>query len=88
MAAERQARRLLRHCTIEQLIYARTQAAHTPDGQAGTTRAWKRRLQALIEANPRTITESCPHALFLAAAYPETIATAAAAIQAGHNSPA
>ena len=88
IAAERQARRLLRHCTTEQLIYAKTQATHTPDGQARTARAWKRRLQALIEANPRTVTESSPHALFLAAAYPQTIATAAAAIQARHNSPA
>ena len=87
-AAERQARRLIRHYTPEQLIYARTQATHTADGQARTTRAWKRRLQALLEANPRTVIESCPHALFPAAAYPETIATAAAAIHAPHNSPA
>jgi hypothetical protein len=81
MAAERQARRLPVRCTIEQLIYARTRAAHAPGGQAGTARAWKRRMQALIDANPRTVTESCPQALFLAAAYPETIAAAAAAIQ-------
>ncbi len=88
IAAERQARQLLRHCTIEQLIYARTRAAHTPDGHAEATRAWKRRLQALIEANPRTVTQACPQALFLAAAYPETIAAAAAAIPDSRNSPA
>lgn len=76
-----------RHCTIEQLIYARTQAAHTPDGQAGTARAWRRRIQALIDADPRTVTESCPQTLFLAAAYPETIATAAAATQAPAPTP-
>jgi hypothetical protein len=45
-------------------------------------------MQALIESNPRTVTESCPQALFLAAAYPETIAAAAAAIRVGYNSPA
>jgi hypothetical protein len=86
MAAERLARRLLRRCTSEQLIYARVRAAHEPNGQAGPVRAWKRRIQALIGSNPRTVTESCAQALFLAAAYPETIA-AAAAIQAAHHSP-
>ena len=51
--AERRARRLLRRCTIEQLIYARIQA---PADQAG--HAWKRRTAALIESNPRPVTET------------------------------
>jgi hypothetical protein len=76
LAAERQARRLLRRCTAEQVIYARVQA---PAGNAGPEHAWKRRTMALIESNPRTVTESSPQALFLAAAYPEAIAAAMAA---------
>lgn len=72
LAAERQARRLLRRCTVEQLIYARVQA---PAEQA--ERAWKRRMAALIESSPRPVTESSPQALFLAAGYPEAIAAAA-----------
>ena len=43
-------------------------------------------MPALIESNPRPVTESSPQALFLAAAYPETIA-AAAAIHARRQSP-
>jgi hypothetical protein len=74
LAAERRARRLLRR-TAEQLIYARVRA-HA--GQAGSERMWKRRTTALIESNPRSVTESSPQALFLAAAYPEAIAAAAA----------
>ena len=71
LAAERQFRRLRRRCSIEQLIYARIQApARHPD------REWKRRLAALIESNPRQATESGPHALFQAAAYPEAVAAA------------
>ncbi len=72
-AAERQARRLLRRLTIEQLVYSRVQA---PADQAD--RAWKRRMMALIDSNPRPVTQSCPQALFQAAAYPEAIAAAAA----------
>jgi hypothetical protein len=72
LAAEHQARRLLRRCTIEQLIYSTVQA---PADQAG--HAWKRRMTALIESNPRPVTESGPQALFQAAAYPEAIAAAA-----------
>ena len=74
LAAERQARQLLRRCTIEQLIYSRAQAA--PEDQAD--RAWKRRTMTLIESNPRPVTESSPEALFQAAAYPEAITAAAA----------
>ena len=47
MAAERQARRLLRRCTTEQLIYSKVQATAGQDD-----RAWKRRTLALIETNP------------------------------------
>jgi hypothetical protein len=74
LAAERQARRLLRRCTVEQLIYSRLQA---PADQAD--RAWKRRTTALIDSNPRAVTQSNPQALFQAAAYPEAIAAAVAA---------
>lgn len=45
LAAERRGRRLVRRCTIEQLIYARIQE---PAGQAD--HAWKRRTMALIES--------------------------------------
>jgi len=74
LAAERQARRLRRRCTIEQLTYSRVQA---PGGQ--DDRKWKRRATALIESNPRPAAEAGPHALFQAAAYPETIAAVATA---------
>lgn len=74
LAAERQARRLRRRCTIEQLAYSKLQV---PAGYAD--REWKRRMTALIESNPRQATESGPQALVQAAAYPEAIAAAAAA---------
>jgi hypothetical protein len=79
MAAERQARRLLRRCTIEQLIHARIQAAQPPGSpaQPGSQTAWKRRMHALITSNPRTVIESCPQELFTAAGYPETVSTSA-----------
>jgi hypothetical protein len=72
LAAERQARRLFRRCTIEQLIYSKIRAAAGQDDQP-----WKRRTLALIESNPRQVTESGAQALFQAAAYPEAIAAAA-----------
>ncbi len=72
LAAEHQARRLLRRCTIEQLIYSKIQATSGQD-----ERAWKRRTLALIEANPRQVTESSAQELFHAAAYPEAITAAA-----------
>jgi hypothetical protein len=74
LAAERQARHLLRRCTIEQLIYSKIQAAAGQDD-----RAWKRRTLALIEANPRQVTQPGAQALFQAAAYPEAIAAATCA---------
>ncbi len=83
-AAERRARRLLRRCTAEQLIYARVRA---PAGHAGSERAWKRRTTALIESNPRSVTESSPQALSLAAAYPEAIAAVAAIYGSRESSP-
>ena len=75
----RRARRLLRRCTTEQLIYARIQAAQQP-GSPRPPRAWKQRMHALITSNPRPVIESCPQELFTAAGYPETVATAAATI--------
>ena len=77
IAAERQARRLLRRCTIEQLIYARLQAAQQHGSPAQL--AWKQRMRALITSNPRIVIGSCPQELFAAAGYPETVSTAAAA---------
>jgi hypothetical protein len=74
LAAERQARHLLRRCTIEQLIYSKIQATAGQDD-----RAWKRRTLGLIKSNLRQVTESSAQALFQAAAYPETIAAAACA---------
>lgn len=82
MAAERQARRLLRHCTIEQLINARIRAAQ-PSGsqdQQASHMAWKQRMHSLITSNPRGVIESCPQEMFTAAAYPETISIAAGMI--------
>jgi hypothetical protein len=81
LAAERQARRRLRRLTIEQLIYSKIQATAVQDD-----RAWKRRTLALIESNPRQVTESSAQALFQAAAYPEAIATAAGACTGGDGS--
>jgi len=74
LAAERQARRLLRRCAIEQLIYSKIHATARQDDHA-----WKCRTTALIVANPRQVTQSSAHALFQAAAYPEAITAAAAA---------
>jgi len=71
--AERRARRLLRQCTIEQLVYSTTQKP----GEAGE-QSWKRRAAALIESNPRSAAESSPQEMFLAAAYPDAIAAARA----------
>lgn len=82
LAAERQARQLLHRLTIEQLVYSKIQA---PAGQ--DNRAWKRRTIALIQANPRQVTESSAQALFQAAAYPEAIAAAVAACASPQSSP-
>jgi hypothetical protein len=81
MAAERQARRLLRRCTTEQLIHARIQAARQHSSAAQIS--WKQRMHALITSNPRAVIESCPQELFTAAGYPETVTTTARMIQSG-----
>lgn len=75
LSAERRARRLACRRTIEQLIYSTIQ---DPPGQADHAR--KRRTAALIKSNPRTVSESSPQALFRAAAYPDAIDAAAAAL--------
>ncbi|MGH3278960.1 MAG: hypothetical protein ACRDNW_07470 [Trebonia sp.] len=72
LSAERQARHLIRRCAIEQLAYSKIQATAGRDDHA-----WKRRTLALIEPNPRQVTEASGQALFQAAAYPEAIAAAA-----------
>jgi TniQ len=81
LAAEFQARRLLRRCTIEQLIYSTVQA---PADQASHER--KRRMIALIKSSPWPVTESGPQALSQAAAYPEAIAAAASAYASSKGS--
>jgi hypothetical protein len=78
--AERRARRLLRRRTTEQLIYARIRAR---EGPASSEQAWKHRIAALIESNPRQVAESSPRELFLAAAYPDAIT--AATTTCGHT---
>jgi hypothetical protein len=69
--AEHRARRLLRQCSIEELIYSTVQKP----GQAGE-QSWKRQAAALIESNPRSAAESSPQEMFLAAAYPDAVAAA------------
>jgi hypothetical protein len=86
IAAERQARRLLRCGTAEQLIYARIQAAHKPREPASP--AGERRMQALIESSPPAVTGASPEELLLAAVYPEAIADAAASLRADRESTA
>jgi hypothetical protein len=56
-AAERQARRLPRRCTTEQLIYARIWAAQQPGSlaQPASQLASKQRMHALITSNSRTV---------------------------------
>jgi hypothetical protein len=71
--AERRARRLLRRCTAEQLIYFTIQAPAEADEQS-----WKSRTMELIDSNPRSAAESSSQEMFLAAAYPDAIATAQA----------
>jgi hypothetical protein len=73
--AERRARRLLRRCTIEQLICARIRAAA---GQPESEQPWKDRVTALIQSASRQVTESSLRELFQAAAYPDSIAAVTA----------
>jgi hypothetical protein len=72
--AERRALSILRYSTAEQLIYATT-SAHPP--RSADEQAWKHRIAALTESNPRRAIESNPQALFQAAAYPDIIDAAA-----------
>ena len=81
IAAEHRARRLLRHCTVEQLIRASIRATEpTATAQPSFRPAWKQRMQALIMSNPRVVIEQCPAELITAASYPDTITTAASMI--------
>ena len=86
IAAERQARRLQRSYSTEQLIYAKIRAAH--GAETGLARAPERRMQVLIESNPRATAQSCTQEVLIAAAYPETITAAATAIRTSRKSPA
>ena len=74
--AERRARRLLRRCSTEQLLYLSMQPAEADE------RSWKRRAMTLVGSNPRSASESSPQEMFLAAAYPDAIAVAQASIKA------
>ena len=81
IAAGHRARRLLRHCTIEQVIYASIRAAEpVVAAQPSFRPAWKQRMQALIMASPRAVIEQCPAELVAAASYPDTITAAASMI--------
>lgn len=71
--AERRARKILRRCTAEQLIYATTS---TRPRQNAYEHAWKQRMATLITSNPRLVTESNPQTLSQAAAYPSVVAAA------------
>jgi hypothetical protein len=71
--AERRARRLLRHCSIEQILYFSMQ----PPGETDK-RSWKCRAITLIESNPRSASESSSQEMLIAAAYPDAIAAAQA----------
>ncbi len=74
--AERLARRLARQWPPEKVIYAMAQAPASQDGNAR-----KRRTAALIESNPRTVTETSTQALSQSAAYPEIVTAAAALLR-------
>lgn len=79
--AEHHARRLLRHCTPEQLIRARLKAAHiiirSPQAAGETTRGRQQRIQLLRARNPGLNTPAAEHELAQAAAYPGIIAMSA-----------
>jgi hypothetical protein len=62
LAAERQARGLIRRCITEQLNHARIRATQQPGSQdqQASHAAWKQRMHSLITSNPRAIIESCP----------------------------
>jgi hypothetical protein len=86
IAAEHRARRLLRHCTIEQVIYASIRAAEPAAAAQPSFRpAWKQRMQALITPSPRPVIEQCPAELLAAASYPDTITAAASMIVMGRR---
>jgi hypothetical protein len=66
------------------MILAETQTHQAVAGPApqpsrpsdAAQRAWRQRIQTIIEANRRDAIEANPHALFQAASHPEVIAEA------------
>lgn len=83
ITAAHHARRILRHRTPPELIYAQVEAAQivarTPGGD--TTRTWQQRAGLLRPANPGPATPAAEHELTQAAAYPEIIALSAALLR-------
>jgi hypothetical protein len=79
--AEHHARRLLRHCTPEQLIHARLKAAQiitrSPQAAGETYRGWHQRTGTLRAGNPGLNTPAAEHELTQAATYPGIIAISA-----------
>jgi hypothetical protein len=84
LKAEKRARHAARQYSPEQMILAETQtqqAIADPAPQPSrlrdaAQRAWRQRIQTIIEANRRDAIEANPHALFQAAGHPEVIAEA------------
>jgi hypothetical protein len=84
LEAEKRARHAARQYSPEQMILAETQAQQAIAGPApqpsrpgdAAQRAWRQRIQTIIQANRRDAVEANPHALFQAAGHPEVIAAA------------
>jgi TniQ len=82
--AEKRARHAARQYSPEQMILAETQTQQAIAGPApqpsrpgdAAQRAWRQRIQTIIEANRRDAIEANPHALFQAADHPEVITEA------------
>jgi hypothetical protein len=84
LKAEKRARHATRQYSPEQMILAETQTQQAIAGPApqpsrpgdAAQRAWRQRIQTIIEANHRDAIEANPHVLFQAAGHPEVIAGA------------
>jgi hypothetical protein len=81
ISAEHRARRLLRHCTPEQLLRARLKAAQivirSPQAAGESSRGWQQRTGLLRAANPVLNTPAAEYELAQAATYPGIIAMSA-----------
>ena len=87
--AEHHARRLLRHCTPEQLIRARLKAdqiiTRSPQAAGETFRGRQQRTGLLRARNPGLNTPAAEHELTQAATYPGIIAVSATIITVQHQ---